>query len=847
MASMKSYIVAMIVAVLAMSSCSQKKPEPQPTPSPTPAPTPAPGPVADPAVVRITTIKNGGGRVDWSAQNLIAFDQLDSDNYYDVFVMNPDGTGERCLTCNRPALPNRHMGNPAWHPSGDYIVFQVQKANAPPNPLSDWFANPGAGINNDIWVMDAQGTRYWQLTNVPISIGGVLHPHFSRSGDRLLWSERVGTAGPWGEWALRVADFQITPSGVRIANVRTYQPGVQRRMYESHGFTPDGGAILFSGNLEEGQSETAADIYRLELQTGAVTNLTSTMNQWDEHAQISPNGEWIVWMSSMGVGGNPNGTRTDYWLMRSDGSSKRQITFMHEPGKPEYVQGNAAAADSSWSPDGSRLLAYVLLDGSSGKSQMLMLDFSVALGTGEAARPSSSMTAVPVALSSTDDLGLYELSRTIDRMARDQQLLLASVTPDPLLPGRRHERYVQVHDGVPIVGAGVTRQVSETHTYSVFGTLYEDVRGSVTAAFDATEAAERLAADTKAVALAPDQLALVVRPANDRTSWALAYEARVVTADDILMCYLDAHTGALLACRTDLQLWSPGAGSPAQLAGGLPTTAAPAGQSAPMPDAQRRIVYDLRGEPRTTLEVLTTSKDLSWIEAFRPAPASDLDVAAATADAAVRISMERLIARLGWNPFGNDPPIVLVHPNDWEAGAGQPGLFTRGPFYAGRRTVVLPDGPEQGATGRAANSIAVMAHELGHAVIDVTSRLLYRGESGALNEAFAHIMSEAAVARSSRIIAGPAMREGSSAMTRAVLSVFDAVADPPANHHRTDAERVFMRTFTLLLPSDATVSMARTASLQSARDLSVGHAFEARLAAAWRALDVPSHPSTARD
>jgi Zn-dependent metalloprotease len=768
--------------------------------------------------------------------------------------MNADGTGERCLTCNRTELPNRHTGNPAWHPSGEFIVFQAQKANAPANPISDYFANPGSGINNDIWVMDAQGTRFWRLTDVQIAAGGVLHPHFSPTGDRLLWSELVGAGGgSIGEWALHVADFRVVNGLPRIENLRRYQPGQQHHFYESHGFSPNGAEILFSGNLEPGQAETAGDIYTLNLETGALNNLTSTMNQWDEHSQISPNGQWIVWMTSMGIGGNPIGPRTDYWLMRPDGSSKRQITFFNDPSKPEHRAGGAIAADSSWSPDGSRLLAYVILDVSTGKAEMLLLDFSVALGARESpqviedpqqssAAPVPSMTAVPVVLEGAHDLAHYAWSRRIDQMAQDRQLSLVSVTPDPFLPGRRHERYIQIHDGVPIVGAGVTRQLSDTHTYSAFGTLYRDVRGDVTPAFDATGAAERLGASVNgAVAMSPDQLALVVLPGSDRASWTLAYEARVVTADDILMCHLDAHTGAMLSCRTDLQLRNAGPGKRARLAERLETAAALASQSAAPPEARRRIVYDMRGEARTALEVLTRSTDLSWIEAFGPAPTSDRDVAAATADTAVRLSLQHVITRLGWNPFGNDPPIVLVHPNDLDGRREQLSLFTRGPFYAGRRTLVFPDEPEVRAVSRSDSSIAAMAHELGHAVIDVTSRLLYRGESGALNEAFAHIVSEGIVPALPDAAAG-SVRAREGAATNVVLRVFDAVAHESGtapDRSRVDSERVFMRAFTLMLPADATLSMARRATLQAARDLEGGRRnLEARLAAAWTRANV---------
>jgi hypothetical protein len=50
----------------------------------------------------ITPIRpNGqGGRIDWSAKlNLVAYDTISANGYYDVHTMNPDGSNDQCLTC----------------------------------------------------------------------------------------------------------------------------------------------------------------------------------------------------------------------------------------------------------------------------------------------------------------------------------------------------------------------------------------------------------------------------------------------------------------------------------------------------------------------------------------------------------------------------------------------------------------------------------------------------------------------------------------------------------------------------------------------------------------------------
>lgn len=317
-------------------------------------------------VVRVTTITTNGGRLDWSARrNLIAYDKLGKDDFFDIYTMTPEGRQDTCLTCDKPQLPNKMIGNPSWHPSGDYIVFQAQNRFRGFGRITNYFANPGAGVNNDIWVMDAAGTKFWQLTKVENRTGAVLHPHFSADGSKLFWAQRVQRRGLGaGIWSLRVADFAIVDGTPQIRRERVLQPGRQKEMYESHGFSPDGRWVIFSGNLEPRQDFIHADIYTLNLDTNELRNLTNTNDQWDEHGHFSPDGRTIVWMSSKDQPYKlrAGDLKTDYWLMNPDGSNKRRLTYFNQKGHPHFIEDGAAAADSSWSPDGKRLAAYLITD-----------------------------------------------------------------------------------------------------------------------------------------------------------------------------------------------------------------------------------------------------------------------------------------------------------------------------------------------------------------------------------------------------------------------------------------------------------------------------------------------------
>jgi len=335
-------------------------------------------------VKSIKTIKENGGRVDWShsGNNLIAFDRLGEDGYYDVYVINPDGSGEKCLTCGKQGLPQKHNGNPAWHPSGEWIVFQSVDPDLIPAGLPDdeikMLTNPGAGWLNNLWLMDENGQHFYQLTNVGRQ-GGVLHPHFSHNGKKLLWAERLGKGeGIWGEWALKVADFVMSSNRPHLENIKAYQPALEKhRFYESHGFSLDDSKIIFSGNPEANQKEYGLDIYVFDLTYQKLTKLTDTSDEWDEHAILSPDGNKIVWMSSQDIE-NPDFSKvkTDFWIMNSDGSNKQRLTYFNNPDASEYISipDGVVAADSSWGPDGTKIVVYVKTAGKTYTGSNLILE-----------------------------------------------------------------------------------------------------------------------------------------------------------------------------------------------------------------------------------------------------------------------------------------------------------------------------------------------------------------------------------------------------------------------------------------------------------------------------------------
>lgn len=313
------------------------------------------------ATVRL--LVENGGPLDWCAKTgVVAFDRRGANGYFSVWLMNPDGSNQRPLTAGMRGLPSRHVGMPGWHPGCEYLAIQVQQPTA--RRRYDNKAVPGAGIFNDLWVISADGRRAWKLVSVSGKVSkdseGILLPHFSHDGKRLLWSQRIGAGKTsFGNWVLKLADFEITPSGEpKLYNIRTLIPGGKPTFFESHGFSPDDRKIIFSGT-----QDTGLEIYTMALSSGQVERLTHSKRAWDEHAHFSPDGKKIVWMSSEGLRFRvrPFDLQTEFWLMNADGSGKQRLTYFHQPGHPHYIAKDfVVAADVAWSRDGKSLIAEVL-------------------------------------------------------------------------------------------------------------------------------------------------------------------------------------------------------------------------------------------------------------------------------------------------------------------------------------------------------------------------------------------------------------------------------------------------------------------------------------------------------
>src|ERR1700722_7493628 len=319
----------------------------------------------------MSLIVQNGGRVDWSQNPLIVYDAVSQAGTYDIYTVKPNGSNQVCLTCGTSALPIGDRGNPEWSPDGKYIVFEAVQQGATAafqTKNKSFYLNPGQGFANDLWLMDSTGQHYSKLVATAPTVGGVLHPHFSADGTKLLWTQRIADGGPDsdGEWALEVGDFSVTNGTPAVTNIKSYQPLGTYAAYETHGFSPDGTKIIFTGSVPPA-TWGDTNIYTLDLQTGALTNLTQDTDVWNEHAHYSPDGKYIIWASSEGntveydsAGGvAASEDNLDLWIMNADGSDKRRLTNVQGAGNPGYESGGGSTSDGAWNANGTEYVIYI--------------------------------------------------------------------------------------------------------------------------------------------------------------------------------------------------------------------------------------------------------------------------------------------------------------------------------------------------------------------------------------------------------------------------------------------------------------------------------------------------------
>ncbi|MGD8845856.1 MAG: hypothetical protein PVI54_10115 [Desulfobacteraceae bacterium] len=342
-----------------------------------------------------TIISDGRGPKLSPVGTEVAFVRLHGANpgvgHYEVYIADTDGKNEVCVSELCPDLgEGLHKGAVTWHPNGQWLLLVVEK--------DDYFGNEdsavralatgGIGINTDLWLLEADGSKAWQLTDLPTKMHaadttpytGILHPQFSHSGTRVLYAftENPGI-DVFGDWELRIADFnEPSLASVEHDSAARYEPGEKKHWYESHGWSADDSMIYFSFSPNPQQDDITTDIGVLNLTTNSYENLTDSWQEentswngqsaWDEHAYLSKDNTILGYISSSGYPLHLDSDAerknwrdwlfTEMWWINPTGEGQEQVSFFNDPTAPDYIGANKEAVPTgpSWNPETSAFL-----------------------------------------------------------------------------------------------------------------------------------------------------------------------------------------------------------------------------------------------------------------------------------------------------------------------------------------------------------------------------------------------------------------------------------------------------------------------------------------------------------
>jgi bacillolysin len=493
-------------------------------------------------------------------------------------------------------------------------------------------------------------------------------------------------------------------------------------------------------------------------------------------------------------------------------------------------------------------------------------------------------------------------------MLRSGELRVRDTREDMLLAGHVIERADQYYRGVRVFGGDVARQIDSLGVVqSIFGTVYDGIAISPDPRIDEDRVRARvagLAGMEQTPAIRPE---LVVLPKDDGTGFSLAWRMRAVTPRvDIIQYFLDASSGEVLLQYSDRQSQSAVGRAIGVLGDSKKISVSGSGSAFQARDLLRPPLVqtdDMKGDPIRTANYLFGNVTLNSADIASDSDNVWTDGAVGDAHVYAGYTYDYYFKRFGRRGLDdrNLPILSLANPVRQTAEDVDrwfktfPDFFVNA-FYFGGGVMVYGVGLPPGVTldGLSftyfSGAIDIVGHELTHGVTAYTSNLIYRNESGALNEAFSDIMAagiefffqppgngdrkadyllgedviKPGGVRSmedpgmfgdpdhySKRFLGSADNGGVHINSGIANQAFYLAVEGGTNRtsglavqgvggaNREQIEKVFYRAFTQLLPSDATFSLARSATIEAARDLyGVNSSPERAVTQAWTAVGV---------
>lgn len=203
-------------------------------------------------------------------------------------------------------------------------------------------------VSSELYVSNADGTGEHKLL---ASAGFDYHASFSKDGQWVVFTSERDGLGQSNIYRVRVDGTQLQRLTDHIA------------VDDAAVFSPtDANIIAFVSSRKGAQGWAAANIWTLNIATGALKNVTGSLpfDPSKPHGYFrpswSPDGQWLAFSSDTGTDWRghdlPNGwertQESSIYVIRPDGTGFRQIAS-----NPGHAEGSP-----SWSPDGTSLVFY---------------------------------------------------------------------------------------------------------------------------------------------------------------------------------------------------------------------------------------------------------------------------------------------------------------------------------------------------------------------------------------------------------------------------------------------------------------------------------------------------------
>ena len=330
------------------------------------------------------------------------------------------------------------------------------------------------------------------------------------------------------------------------------------------------------------------------------------------------------------------------------------------------------------------------------------------------------------------------MARAVDVMLDAGYLVYERSQFDGTFPSRNHERMNQYHNGIRVFGGQMVWQKESGLVLSVTGNLYDDIDVNMTPTLTTSQAEDRALELEGPDAFVVGDTELLVLPLAD--GYVLAYYVLTRSPNALQVSFIDAHSDERVLTWNDLRTQYDGIGL------GIGTWG----------DRKKMTTEQAAG----TYRAVDTIRPFG-IETY------DMDY--------------NLLAWLRIGPDGNDLYLASDLDNEWDDGAvvdahtytgytydyyfkrhsrrglddqglvarNYVRLFPRGHLYnnnagyfAAFNEIFYGDGDGE-IFAPFSSALDVVAHEVTHGVTYHSSGLIYRNESGALDEAICDIMATA--------------------------------------------------------------------------------------------------------